>query len=288
MDTKEKEFSRKVAQDLQNERLRKQVTQKMLAEQMKTTKSAISRLEKGEQNITLETAAKYAYALGSEPVFRVAADETEDDAPTAAKTGLEPFSEVLAWQVARRMKLNAVPCELVYRNGMLTVKNESEAAGDVSFVPAEQLVETGDIRSCLAFYRTLGEDFHEHLCSMLVFDALIYNEGRCFGNFGLLRDGRTERFTAPAPISGNSSSLFCYGTPEDFKNLQEYAAARKPACGGSFEGICGSVMGPLQKDQLRSMINFRFEDTEPVCLPSRRIRAIETQLQRRVYQLLHL
>lgn len=42
---------------------------------------------------------------------------------------------------------------------------------------------------------------HEQLCSMLVFDTLIYNEDRHFGNFGVLRDNLTGNIVAAAPSS---------------------------------------------------------------------------------------
>ena len=46
-----------------------------------------------------------------------------------------------------------------------------------------------------------------HICSMLVFDALIYNEDRHFGNFGVLRDNHSGNIIAPAPIFDNGLSL---------------------------------------------------------------------------------
>lgn len=38
---------------------------------------------------------------------------------------------------------------------------------------------------------------------MLVFDAVILNEDRHFGNFGLLVDSHTNKIIAPAPIFDN-------------------------------------------------------------------------------------
>ena len=288
MDAKEKEFSRNVIQDLQDGRKRMQMTQATLAERMGTTKSAVSRLEKGGLNITLETAAKYAYALGLEPEFRAGPEKPEDEAVPAAGQDFEPFSEVLAWQVARRMELNAVPYELDYRRGVLTSKCKATVTNGISFVPAEQIVSPGDVRSCLSYYRELGPDFYGQLCSMFVFDALIYNTDRHFGTFGLLRNDQTGEYLAPAPLGSNGGSLFCHASKEDFRKIEAYAETCRTPYGMTFEEAVEGRIGPLQKDQLRSMINFRFEDTEPVSLPRWRIRAIEEQLQRRVYQLLHL
>ena len=42
---------------------------------------------------------------------------------------------------------------------------------------------------------------------MLVFDAVILNEDRHFGNFGLLVDSHTNKIIAPAPIFDNGLSF---------------------------------------------------------------------------------
>lgn len=51
---------------------------------------------------------------------------------------------------------------------------------DYSFIPAGRLVKSGVIR----FYKELGEDYYQEFIDMLVFDAIILNEDRHFGNFG--------------------------------------------------------------------------------------------------------
>ena len=42
------------------------------------------------------------------------------------------------------------------------------------------------MKSVRQFYETLGPEFVKALDDMIVFDALIYNVDRHFGNFGLL------------------------------------------------------------------------------------------------------
>lgn len=62
------EFRRKVAQQLQAERWIKEITQQEMADRLSTSKSTISRIEKGDQNITLDYLGDYADALGMEAV----------------------------------------------------------------------------------------------------------------------------------------------------------------------------------------------------------------------------
>ncbi len=86
---------------------------------------------------------------------------------------------------------------------------------------------------------------------MLMFDAVIYNEDRHFGNFGILRDNRNGRILGPAPFFDNGLSLFSYAMPDDIRNLAEYAKTRANPYGVSFEAICREVMGTKQRNQLR-------------------------------------
>ena len=44
----------------------------------------------------------------------------------------------------------------------------------------------GGIKAILAYYQTLGQNFVDALEDMLVFDAIICNTDRHYGNFGVL------------------------------------------------------------------------------------------------------
>lgn len=88
----------------------------------------------------------------------------------------------------------------------------------------------------------------EQLRSMLVFDALIYNEDRHFGNFGILRDNRSGKIIAPAPIFDNGLSLFCFACREDYQDLETYAKTRSNPYGVSYEKLCAGMMGQTQKN----------------------------------------
>ena len=123
---------------------------------------------------------------------------------------------------------------------------------------------------------------------MLVFDALIYNEDRHFGNFGLLRNNHTGDILGPAPIFDNGLSLFNYAMPDDLKHLSEYAKTRSNPYRISYEEICKEVMGVKQKAQLRRMVGFRFRRHPLLNLPEERLAAIEKQLGERTRELLSI
>ena len=152
----------------------------------------------------------------------------------------------------------------------------------------QKTLETNMKKTCLDYYKTLGDEFYEQLCSMLVFDALIYNEDRHFGNLGLLRNNHTGEIIAPAPIFDNGLSLFNYAMPDDFKNLSVYAKTRSNPYRISYEDVCKEVMGVKQKAQLRRMVDFKFTRHPSLNLPEERLSAIEKQLGERTRELLSI
>ena len=206
----------------------------------------------------------------------------------AANTGNEPYSEFYASQVAQAMGLDAVAYELENWKGILASRCKLFTDIDTSYIPIGRIVREGGLKACLEYYRQLGPEAYEQVKSMLVFDAVIYNEDRHFGNFGVLRDNHTGKVTGAAPAFDNGMSLFNFAMPEDFKDLDSYAKTRGTAYGVSFESVCQEVMGPVQARQLRKLIGFTFRRHPKLNWPEYRIEAIERHLQKRVRQLLEL
>jgi hypothetical protein len=207
----------------------------------------------------------------------------------AANTGNEPYSEFYAHQLAAAMGLNAVAYGLENWKGMLASKCKLFTDIDTAFVPVGRIVKSGGLPAVMDYYTGLGEAFVEAIRSMLVFDALIYNEDRHFGNFGILRDNRSGEIIAPAPLFDHGLSLFNYAMKPDFENLDEYAKTRYPAYGNvTFENICAEVLGEKQAAQLRRLIGFTFVRHPSINWPQERLAAIEKHVQRRVCALLTL
>lgn len=206
----------------------------------------------------------------------------------AANTGNEPYSEFYASQVAQAMGLNAVPYELENWKGILASRCRLFTDIDTSYIPIGRIVREGGLKACLDYYEKLGPEAYEQVRSMLVFDAVIYNEDRHFGNFGVLRDNRSGAVIGAAPIFDNGLSLFNFAMPEDFKDLDSYARTRGTPYGVGFETVCREVMGQVQMRQLRKLIGFTFQRHPRLNLPDDRLLAIERHLQKRVRQLLEL
>ena len=208
-----------------------------------------------------------------------------------ANAGNEPYSEFLAYQVAEQMGLHAVPYELENYYGILASKCPLFTDIDTSYVPIGRIVRTGGIEACLEYYRELGDDFYQELASMLVFDAVIVNEDRHFGNFGVLRDNHSGRILSPAPIFDNGLSLLAYGMKKDFTedaDFERYLASRTNpyGIGNQFMELARRVMGPTQRAQLRRLIGFEFTESDLTNLPRWRITRLERMIRERVKELL--
>lgn len=204
----------------------------------------------------------------------------------AANTGNEPYSEYYACQIAKAMGLKCVAYDLENWKGILASKCALFTDINTSFVPIGDLMKSNTLKAALDCYESLGKEYYDDVCSMLVFDAVIYNEDRHFGNFGLLRDNHTGEFTGTAPIFDNGLSLFNFAMPDDLKHLDAYAKTRTTLYRISFEDVCRAVMSSKQKNQLRKLVNFTFTRHPSINLPEERLQAIENHIQKRVRELL--
>ena len=206
----------------------------------------------------------------------------------AANTGNEPYSEFYAAQIAKQMGLHAVEYGLEQWKGILASTCKLFTDINTAYVPIGRIVRTGGIQACLDYYAGVSEQAAEELRSMLVFDAVIYNEDRHFGNFGVLRDNHTGKVLGAAPIFDNGLSLFNFAMQNDIDHLDEYAKTRANPYGIPYETVCREIMGNKQRAQLHRLINFRFSRHPAYNWPEERLKPIEDHIQQRVRELLAL
>lgn len=203
-----------------------------------------------------------------------------------ANTGNEPFSEYYACQVAEKMGLNAVHYELENWKGILASKCKLFTDKDTSYIPIGRIVKTGGIEACAEYIKGISDEAYQEFCSMLVFDAVVYNEDRHYGNFGILRDNKTGKVTGFAPIFDNGVSLFCYAMKDDFEDIEKYSLERSNPYRIDYVKLCKKYMGHKQKSQLRKLIGFEFTRSDLMNLPEWRLESIEKMIQKRVSELL--
>ncbi len=204
----------------------------------------------------------------------------------AANTGNEPYSEFYAFQIANTMGLNAVPYDLKIWKKQLCSTCELFTSKEFSYIPTGRMVTEGGWTAILKYYQELGERYYESLVDMLIFDAVICNEDRHFGNFGLIVNNKINQIVDTAPIFDNGLSLFNYAMESDLQDVAAYAKTRLMATSQDFMLFAKEVITQKQQEKLRKLINFKFKKHPRYNLPANRLKVIEKFIQKRVQELL--
>lgn len=205
----------------------------------------------------------------------------------AANTGNEPYSEFYACQVAQAMGLPSVQYNLSRWKQQLFSTCELFTSQHIAYMQTARLVTAGGWLAVFEYYQQLGEDFYQNLIDMLVLDAVICNEDRHFGNFGLLINTQTNQIIQTAPVFDHGMSLFNYAMDDDLDNIQAYAQTRAMRGGQDFIQFAKEIMTPQQKQKLKKLINFKFKKHPRYNLSKNRLKSIETFMQQRIQTLLN-
>lgn len=208
-----------------------------------------------------------------------------------SNTGNEPYSEYYAAQVAQAMGIDAIGYGLSKWKGVLCSTCELFTSKDYAYMPIGHIVTEGGFVAVFDYYQQLGEAFVQAFRDMLVFDAVVCNTDRHFGNFGLMIDNATNTIARPAPLFDHGNSLFNFAGKEYLQNaelLQQYVDTLAPCTYGDFIETAGKYMNGKNHDQLRRLFTFHFKRHSRYNLPSDSLRLIEEQVQKRARILLEL
>lgn len=204
-----------------------------------------------------------------------------------ANSGNEPYCEYYAYQVAETMEINAVQYGLSKWKGRLCSTCELFTSKEYSFMPIGNIVKEGGIKAVIEYYKSLGGKYYEAFVDMIVFDAVILNTDRHFGNFGFMVDNRTNRICAPAPLFDHGLSLLTYAMDDDLQDWEAYAKTRVPATYSDFiELAARELMRHPQKEKLRKIINFKFKKHPRYNWLDKRLNVIEQFIQKQIRELL--
>lgn len=209
----------------------------------------------------------------------------------ASNTGFEPYSEFYAAQIATAMGVRAIPYGLSRWKGVLCSTCELFTSKEYSYIPVGHLVTKGGMNAVKAYYESLGPEFTAALREMLVFDAVICNVDRHFGNFGVMVDNRTNTVVSPAPLFDHGNSLFNFAGMDAWTSdaaLEEYIETLAPSVYDDFLGTASAVLTPELREKLRHLLTFRFKKHPRYNLPAKRLRMIEKQVQKRARVLLDM
>ena len=207
----------------------------------------------------------------------------------ASTAGNEPYSEFYAAQIAKAMGIEAIDYGLSKWKGLLCSTCDLFTNIECAYIPVGRLVTKGGFAAVFDYYAALGEKYVEALCDMLVFDAIVCNTDRHFGNFGFIVDSRSNQIVRPAPLFDHGNSLFNFAGKEYMKDsdtLQEYANTLMPCVYDDFMGMAKKYMTDRHRNQLRRLLTFRFKKHPRYNLPSEWLKRMEEQVQKRAQLLL--
>lgn len=207
----------------------------------------------------------------------------------ASNTGCEPYSEYYAAQIAEVMGINSVSYNLSKWKGELCSVCDLFTSKDYSYLPIGRMVTAGGMETVREYYQSLGKEYIDALNAMLVFDAVIFNTDRHFGNFGFMVNNKTNKITASAPLFDHGNALFNYAGRDDletFAALEAYAATLMPCTYDDFTGTAKKALTPELREGVRHLLDFKFKKHPRYNLPDKRLKLLEQFVQKQARVLL--
>ena len=141
----------------------------------------------------------------------------------AANTGNEPYSEVIASNVAKILDLPHVTYELDKWQEVLCTKCKLFTDVDNGYLTMAEVLKTEIGDKKIWRYSEIKKIVPSHIMDsiddMIVFDFIIENKDRHFSNFGFMRDNNTGELKSLAPIFDNGFSLLNFHMKYEFENF---------------------------------------------------------------------
>lgn len=207
----------------------------------------------------------------------------------ASNTGNEPYSEFYAAKIAQMLDINAIDYSLSVWKGKLCSVCDIFTSKELSYIPIGRLVKTGGMKAVRAFYSSLGDNFVHALDEMFLFDAIIYNTDRHYGNFGVLIDSKTNTIVSPAPLFDHGNALFNFAGVDALESeaaFVRYADTLLPRAYDDFVSEAKKNISHDQRNKLRRLLHFRLKRHSKYNLPQKRLDLIEKLVSKRVKEII--
>ena len=128
---------------------------------------------------------------------------------------LQPFNEVLASEICKRLGFNHVEYTLDTYKGMVVSKCPCFITKDTEFVTCNQILNDMERHDSIEDYEEYIKKLEEYgiknarkkVEDMYILDYIIMNEDRHLNNFGIIRDVNNLKWIDVAPIFDNGQSL---------------------------------------------------------------------------------
>ena len=211
----------------------------------------------------------------------------------------QPFNEVIADGIMRRLGIRHVPYSIIWNNGAPYSVCEDFINENTELIPAWRIFisqkKNNDVSAYQHFVKCC-EDLGipgvvPFLDRMITMDYIIANEDRHFGNFGALRSAETLEWLGMAPIYDSGSSLGYDKLPVQILRGEDITC--KPFRKRHEEqlGLVSSFdwFDPDQLKDVRTLITETFAGGENEdYFDERRVRAIAESVEKRIERLVLL
>ena len=205
----------------------------------------------------------------------------------ASNAGNEPTSESLAYQVGKKAGFNVIKYDLkkwkkVEESSCCVC--ELFTSKNISYLPIGRIITSGGMTKVREYYKKLGKKFEDALNEMIVFDAIICNTDRHFGNFGILVDNKTNKIIAPAPLFDHGNSLFNFAGRDVWSTKEEfdkYVDLQKPSVYDDFILEAKKCLSSEIKNKIKKLFNFRFSKNSKYTRNEKQIKMIANKVRER-------
>jgi hypothetical protein len=211
---------------------------------------------------------------------------------------LELFSEFYASQIAEVLGFNHVSYNLEEFKDTIASTCPLFTSKNIGFVPIGYFIKgesIGEVNELLKEMSNKNPQIYKDFQNMILFDALIYNTDRHFGNFGFLVDNKTMKIKGLAPIFDNGASLFSNLNIGDFleinsmTGLNNYARDKSNSYYGmSFEILVQNICSKDMINNLKKLNNFHFKRHSKFNLSENRLKILEEFIDRRILELINI
>lgn len=202
-------------------------------------------------------------------------------------SGMEPYSETLASEIANFISDNAVSYKLSKLHGKLASKCLLFTDETYGYTPYRNLIEKGKIATLNETYRyftSLGSE--KEFREMLLIDAITFNTDRHMGNYGVLFNNDSLKINKIAPIFDLNLSLFPYLMINDFQNIGDHLLRYSPVLGEDFTRLGQQMITPALKEKVSMLTDYTFKFRGDKKFTEDRIKILEKIIQQQAKAIL--
>ena len=214
------------------------------------------------------------------------------------RQNLEVFSEYYSSQIAEALGFNHVDYDLKEFKGTIASTCPLFTSKEIGYVPIGYYIKSdsiGKVNELLKGMRNKNPQIYKDFQNMILFDALVYNTDRHFGNFGFLVDNKTMEIKGLAPIFDNGASLFSNLDIGDFLEinsmigLNNYARDKINSFYGiPFEVLVQNICSKDMINDLKKLNNFHLKSYDKYNLSDTRVEIIEDFINKRALELIDI